>query len=377
MKKLALLSILFCAAFAHGTACPTGYTGSVTLTIPSSGWGLSADLTNWPVVVLAGAATNSTGSGGFSQSTGLDVVFCDALSGGNLLSYELAPSTYSGSSAKGEWWVRVPTLSHTADTVIYAFIGKASDTDHSCGPSGLNNCSTTLWSAYKTVEHFGSTSTLSLTDSTGGFTVTSGGTTATTGQIGGAYIATSPNNSATFNATVYNTTITVELWRKGSCEVAGCSTHIWTSTQNSGQNGYIVVVNNSLGLYFYGQTTNFNISGVTCGNCSANNTFQHWAFQFNGLNPATVGNWHIYKNGSPISLTQQTTAISAWPATASLNLAVGQVATAGTDATDEFRIAWTVLSADWIKADYTEQNSPLSFGSSITGQRFPHHGQVF
>ena len=171
-RLLVLIAILLCSALSWATSCPSTYTNSYTLTIATQS-ALSSNLTNFPVLFTGNAILATTGSGGVSQSSGLDVVFCTAASGGTILPYELVAGTYTSITGAGEWWIQAPTISHTATETIYVMVGAASATDYST-PA-------TVWSSYLGVWHFGTSTSLTLTDSTGNNTATNHGGTATTG----------------------------------------------------------------------------------------------------------------------------------------------------------------------------------------------------
>jgi hypothetical protein len=183
LRKLIPLLLLLAPLAAFATSCPTGYSNSFSITIPAQ-TGLSGSLTNYPAPFIGHLELATTANGGYSQSSGTDVIFCTAASGGTLLSYELVAGTYNATTGAGVWWIQVPTVSNTTAQTIYALVGKSSASDESCGPSGLNNCGSTIWSGYLQVHHFGTSGTLTLTDSTGNCTATNHGATATAGPNG-------------------------------------------------------------------------------------------------------------------------------------------------------------------------------------------------
>ena len=170
MKNLmVLVVVLLFSVMAWATACPTTYGNTYSITIAAQTT-LYSNQTNFPMY-FAGNSALAT----YSLSSGVDVVFCST--GGAILPYELVAGTWNGSTGAGEWWIQVPTVSYTTAQTIYLVVGKASATNYSAPAS--------VWSSYLGVWHGGTSSTLTLTDSTGNSTATNHGATAVAGEING------------------------------------------------------------------------------------------------------------------------------------------------------------------------------------------------
>ena len=138
----------------------------------------AANLTNFPVLVSLTSDPNLPAE---AKSDGSDLLFTDS-SGTLKLNHEI--EKYSSANGQLLAWVQVPSLSPTVDTTIYLYYGNSSAADQQ------NKAA--VWSAgYQGVWHFGSAAPL--TDSTGnGNTLSSTGTTAVNGQIGGVMSSPAP-----------------------------------------------------------------------------------------------------------------------------------------------------------------------------------------
>src|ERR1019366_8152198 len=139
---------------------------------------------------------------------GYDILFTSDAAGTQPLAYER--ESYSGTTGAMIDWVKVATLSHPTDTVIYLFYGNAAVT------TDQSNASGTWDSNYVAVYHLPNGATLSANDSTSNAnsgTIT--GATVTTGQIdGGASLSGSSQYITIGNGSSLQITgnITIEAW---------------------------------------------------------------------------------------------------------------------------------------------------------------------
>lgn len=136
------------------------FTAHKTLTIDHTKVGAS-NATNFPMLVSETiAALKTTGNGGsVTNASGHDIVFSTDAAGTSLLSWEIVK--YVPTTGEIVAFVKVPSISHTVDTVIYMPYGNAGITTFQGGSTGA------AWnSGYKTVIHGGDGSSLVLTDST-------------------------------------------------------------------------------------------------------------------------------------------------------------------------------------------------------------------
>ena len=113
------------------------------------------------------------------ESNGYDIIFSTDPTGLTKLNHEL--EEYNPVNGQVIAWVRIPTLSHTTDTVLYVFYGNPSITASQQNPTGV-------WdSNYLGVWHVANNGgQLSLVDSTNnGNNATNNGAISTAGQIDG------------------------------------------------------------------------------------------------------------------------------------------------------------------------------------------------
>ena len=150
----------------------------------------NTDQTNFPVLIsgtYSYLATTANG-GNVTSSNGYDIIFTSDAGGASPLAFER--ESYNSSSGAVDFWVKVPTLSHSTDTVIYLFYGNSSiTTDQSNG--------TGVWDThYQGVWHLPNGTTLSGSDSTvNGYTLNNNNSTAAvSGEIDGAAIFNGTNN---------------------------------------------------------------------------------------------------------------------------------------------------------------------------------------
>jgi RHS repeat-associated protein len=123
-------------------------------------------------------ATTANG-GHVSSSSGYDIFFSTDPAGLTKLDHEL--EQYNPATGQVIAWVRVPTLSHTSDTVLYVFYGNSSVTTSQQNPNGV-------WdSNYAAVYHLANVGTTVAADSTAnGNTATLSSVATASGEIGGA-----------------------------------------------------------------------------------------------------------------------------------------------------------------------------------------------
>jgi hypothetical protein len=158
----------------------TGYTNTFTVTIPAQS-GQAGNLTNWPITIQGATIFKTVANGGLSQSNGLDIVFCNA---GTILPYYFVSSTYGASNGNAQLIVLAPSILKSSSATFTGVIGKASAADFSCGPSGTNNCSSTLFNNFLFAYTFGGNSAFDLVDISGNCgTATNHGLASGTGEV--------------------------------------------------------------------------------------------------------------------------------------------------------------------------------------------------
>src|SRR3989344_449740 len=302
--------------------------------------------TNFPLLI-SGTYTylKSTGNGGNVQSTsGYDIRFEDT--NGNKLDYEL--ETYTATSGVFNAWVRIASLSASVDTDIYMYYGNSAVT------TSTEQNATGVWDAdYQGVYHLKDGTTLSLSDSTSNaYTLTNTNTaTATTGIIdgGGNFVAASTQRLS--NASVQQiVAFTLSAWIKATSlpntynAFMGLGNTTWMIVRSTDSKLY-------LGLTATGGVVNYNGTGSAM-------TATNWNYvvmtydSTNGLKGYINGNsdYTVAANGS---------------AAVATILIIGRdgTSTSWNGALDEARYSGIARSADWIKTEYNNQNSPSTFYS--------------
>jgi hypothetical protein len=341
-----------------------GYTSRRAITI-SHTQVPNTDQSNFPVLISLPPNTyadlKTTANGGSVTNTnGYDILFTSDAAGTLPLAYER--ESYSGSTGAMIDWVRVATVSHTTNTVIYLFYGNSSVTTDQSNPSG------TWDSNYVGVWHLPNGTTLSANDSTsnannGAIT----GATATTGQIDGAaslsgtsqYITVGDGSSLRITGN-----ITIEAWINPTdfSDYNG----ILGKTAGAGGNipapyDFYLTSGGGIPEFFSGNGTAYsNVSGSSPPNTGV---WSHIAVTLSG---STVAHYlDGSNNGSGTG-----TATPGDGGTAAIIGSRTDHATMFKGDMDEVRVSNIARSADWIATEYNNQSSPSTFytvGAAVTG----------
>lgn len=329
------------------TQCLTnGYSFVRTITIDHTKVP-NSDQVNFPFLLSTTEPEfRSTANGGHvTNGNGDDIIFTSDLAGNNVLPFE--QESYNASTGGVIYWVKIPELSHTTDTVIYMWYGNSNITASQQNPSGV-------WdSNYVGVWHLPNGTTLSANDSTANAnngTISSA--TATAGKIDGAAAF---NGSSAINLGSSITTgemNTVELWayiqNLGSAQAL-------VSHSGSGSGIEVLIFSNSVCAYVMGSSQSFLCStdGV------ALSAWNHIVLTQGGPSSTMT----LYINGVAVGTTSTPTSISNPP-----NLEFGVWANASgryfNGSLDEVRISSAARSADWIAAEYSNQTSPSFYALS-------------
>jgi hypothetical protein len=311
----------------------------------------NTDQTGFPVLVsLTDSSLATTSNGGHVQSvSGYDIAFAADSQGATPLNYEI--EDYNPATGQINAWVRIPTLSHTADTTIYILYGKP-------GVTGPQNSPNAVWdTSYKSVWHFANGLTLSTADSSAnGANLTDYFGAAVGGAIGGAInfnLAPGAYATASLNGTG-NSQMTAEAWiRSGATPSGQVGVLQWArSGQLTDQSPFL--------LWRYDNSNNLSIDfdgSYHFTSHLAAATWYHVAATWNSSHVLT-----LYING----VSQGTYQAASPPA----NLANANNLYLGTGYNgfwngrmDEVRISNAARSADWIATEYNNQVSPAAFYS--------------
>lgn len=345
------------AVTAHHSAGVSYYCRNVVIDHTKVG---ASDSTNFPVLVSGTYSYLATvANGGLVQNAnGYDIGFYTDQTRATKLDWET--EIYTASTGLVIYHVKIPTVSHTTDTTIAMCYGDPTiTTDQSNAPA--------TWSQnYAGVWHLPNGTTLTATNSvTGGAGTLTGLPTATTGQIDGAALFGA--HAADVIQTDLTTQVTQRTW----------SIWIYYTGLGGGSLGRIfektVGATTSEMLYIAAGTPNV-IRFDRMGS-GAPATFL--------MTVPTPDVWHLltvaYDSGSitnrPVmyidGVAQTVSPLGSGTGTPNSNtspyLIGNNLSTGGTrvwaGSLDEFTIADTLRSADWVTTQYNSENSPSTFYS--------------
>jgi hypothetical protein len=315
----------------------------------------STNLTNFPVLV----SRTDTELRDNAQSDGDDILFT-SFDGKTKLSHEI--EKYVSASGELIAWVKIPTLKAMVNSEIYMYYDNSSASNQ--------QSPTTVWSSnYKAVYHMKETPTGTsgdIKDSTSTYNGTSVNMISgdqVTGKIDGALGFDSINNYVNTGLNSYYTNYTFEAWVKwDSCGENNLG-RIFAKHQGSGQT-MLLYCDSSYG----GRSIDFQrvYSGSTAewyvgaSDLPAFGTVIHVAVTYSD---GAANDPIIYINGVAKPLVEATSP-SGTVTNNSDNYLIGN----RSDETrtwdgyiDEFRISDSLRSADWIGAQYNNQDSPSTF----------------
>src|SRR5579885_1498466 len=142
--------LLFCPAPSSAQSWSNGYAHRRTITIDHTKVP-NTDQSNFPLLfsgIYTYLATTGHG-GGVTNANGYDIIFTNDAAGTQILPFE--QQSYNGATGAVNYWVQIPLVSHTLDTVFYLFYGNSAVT------SDQSN-KTAVWDGnYKGVWHFNQT----------------------------------------------------------------------------------------------------------------------------------------------------------------------------------------------------------------------------
>jgi hypothetical protein len=331
----------------------SGFSHYNTVTIDHTKVG-GSNSSNFPMVFFGTYAQLATvAHGGYAtNSNGYDIIFSTDTAGTMTIPFELV--NYNQTTGYFEAWVNIATLSHTVDTVIYLQVGNNAISTNQSNPAGV-------WgSGYKAVYHFGSTSVLSGADSSqSSNTLTNFSGSNATGIIGGGLGLSGgqymKNTAPSGLPTGGSSPIAIEGWFKlasntaqevfgfGNNTVPDCRIAVFYDGSGNLMSEFGGVGNPFAWTY----DTNWHHVAVVMpsGQTNINQTLLY----FDGvLKSPTLGSATLAIANSGIDI-----AIGAIPRYYGILPAVGTL--------DEIHMGAYQPSADFILAEYNNQNSPSTF----------------
>lgn len=309
----------------------------------------NSDQTDFPVLISGTFPYLATvANGGHVQNAnGYDMIFTSDAAGQNKMDHEI--DSYDPTTGTVAFWVRIPTLSHTADTSIYIWYGNSSISTSQENKSGV-------WSNhYVGVYHFGNGSSLSLSDSSAqGNTLSNSTATAGAGKIGGSVTTGGTKylyNSAPSGMPTGTAARTLQVWFKQSSANSAEWIAGWGSTP-----------------YFLLGATTLSTYGLYSGgwqgiNSTGTSDTSNWHYFASTLSsPGAWANIAQYVDGTA-QITS--TSLSGSLTTSGDALYVGRQNTYNgnyfSGQIDELRISSVARSSDWIATEYKNQSSPATF----------------
>jgi len=338
------------------------YGFSKTITLNTTTLGITSNLSSFPALlsiqdndlIISTTCTNKVYN---PNGPNYDLAF---VSGGSELYYQV--ESYNQTTGTLLVWVQIPSLTYATNNTIAFYYGSTS-------PTVTHNTAffaNTWASDYKAVYHFNESAySGSVTDGTAGaHTGTTSGMTSAdlvTGKIGTAYSFNGSSKKITAGTVSITGAFTLSAWVK--LGATGLDQKIMTNQDATAylSGGYKLAVYNT------------NIPESESG--AASN-------RFTTPNPTAfaAGAWHYVQNvytGTTLSTfvdgVQYKTLTTSNNPSANLTLYIG-VGEGGTiyyfnGTIDEPRVSNVAKTADWVKAEYGDQNSPTTFttvGTTVT-----------
>jgi RHS repeat-associated protein len=338
----------------------------------------TSDQANFPVLFGCSSSTCSDlatiSNGGYvTSSNGYDIIFTSDAAGTIPLPFE--QDTYSASTGAVNYWVQIPTLSHTVNTVIYMFYGNPTITTD-------QSDKTAVWQyTYQGVWHLGSGSSVNAHDSTISGNDGAGNTvTATTGKIGGGISLDGSSQYVDLGtaagggyALILPGAMTASAWIKAATSQVEFPMIVANGDSN-GTTGFNLYIAN----YYY---PGFVVGVGSWGSCFADSTTSiddnSWHYVV-GTYTGGGGAIDLYVDGvlkgSTTCAYQSTSYGSSTPeAEIGRKLNTSETDVYFNGVLDEVRIAGSALSASWIATEYNNQSSPSTFYSvgSATASSLP------
>ena len=314
---------------------------------------VTADQTNFPVLIDISSDANLAAN---AQSSGNDILFTSS-DGTTKLDDEI--ESYNSSTGQLVAWVKVPTLSSTADTVLYMYYGNS-------GASNQQNKNGVWSNGYISVWHLQETSGSNSDSTSNANNTTVSGTTSTTGKILNGRASSGSNYeygsiSSWFGG---NNTLTASAWYYAT---SGSNGPIFGVTQSVPGGGWDMPFLSANGTTIYGWLWNVN------GNTPLSyNTTTGWHHLVITYDPGGGGTEDLYVDGSLVKTAtgeySPSGATDYWT-TDIPGAKPGGVNSNLTGTIDEIRASNTVRSASWIATEYNNENSPSTF-STLGNQTF-------
>lgn len=339
---------------AYAADWPSGYTKRKAITINHTKVSGATNLVDFPVLVSLTDANLRLAA----KTDGSDILFT-AADGVTRLNYEI--EQYSSATGQLTAWVSVPSLSPSANTVLYVYYGNPDATSQQNG--------TGVWDAnYKGVWHLTNSAADSTTLHANGTAVgapgSAAGKTGNAGLLNGSSQYYNIGTNAAYNV---GAQLTVEAWVY--YQGIGLNNGIVVMKQNAtGATGaaYSLLVQTASGKPTLSvATTSTPWADYAASSALTQNTWNHLVGTYQS------GALKLYVNGTQAA-SSSTPAGNLLSTTGGLYIGHEDswVNECFKGALDEVRVSNAARSADWIKTEYDNQSAPGGF-YSVSGEETP------
>ncbi len=290
------------------------------------------------------------------NTNGYDIIFSQDPEGATQLAYET--DGYNPATGTAAFWVRIPTLSHTVDTVIYVFYGNPNITASQQNVAGV-------WSNnYLSVYHLGNGGTVGLADSgSAGYTL-EGSATAVPGKIGGGVAFNGNAGIYLYNDSLPaypsgDSPLTLETWFQFASSAGGLDIVAYGANSAYGSRA---------GFGWDGSNIMLEFEGMNFSSPMPYDTNWHHLVGVYGGGALSTATDQLYLVGAPLS----TTVAAGTPAIVNSEFKIGGIPTvnfccAFTGSVDEVRVSSGVRTSDWVATEYANESSPSTF-HTVEGQ---------
>ncbi len=315
-----------------------------SVTIASAQCG-SSDSTDFPVTIWVTDADLATVANGgkVTSNSGYDIRPYSDVGLTSALTFELVANVYDPTSGKLEMHVKIPTLSHTSDTVFYLAFGDS-------GVTTDGSSSSTWDSHFLMVLHYpNGTGTPSFTDSSQSGHILAGSATAATGQIDGGIVTSGSSYPTYGTGFTFSAAVTVSQWTKLTSKDA--IQEIFSRDGATRNFQWRINASNLLEFIpFIGGSPVFvnGVTALTTGTAfysACVNDGSNGFVYLNGAQDGTLGTGSLAVGGTDLVEFYQRSA------TIYLN----------SDFSDEFRWSDIARSASWLLSEYNNQKAGSTF----------------
>jgi PKD repeat protein len=351
--------------------CGWGYRKNITIDKTK----VSGTLSSFPVLISLASDADLQAH---AQSSGNDILFTSS-DGTTKIPHEI--EKYTSASGALIAWVKVPAVQSSANTTIFMYYGNSSVANQ--------QDVTNVWTNYKAVWHMTEDPSGAAPQMLDSVSNTKDGTTGgamtssqqVTGKINGGLNFDGTNDF--LNTSYYQTGVTaysIDTWIKTSATttILGIVNDRGSDESTRGTGNSITLslggtyhggVNPGAGVVDYGLDSNSIYIGDYSTTTINDNNWHHVVGTWAGSSGSAVtpSQFSIYIDGSPVTMTAVTTGTSPMPPLSGLSGYGSRIAQHEPWATyfpgtlDEIRISPAALSADWIKTEYNNENSPATF----------------